>query len=162
MMQSQEFSVFVDVEGHAHFVGRLWSYFRNAQETASFEYDKSWLINPLRFSLEPALALYEGKFHTKKSLFGSIGDSAPDRCWRILTQRFEAEKNRVRNQKSHQLNEIDYLMLVNDKLRQGSLRFKKAHGGDFLSSDVKSIPLLADLSKLLVASCPSSKRYETE
>jgi serine/threonine-protein kinase HipA len=151
-MNSQEFPVFIDIEEQTHFVGRLWSYFRNGRETASFEYDKSWLINPLRFSLEPALALYEGKFHTEKSLFGSIGDSAPDRWGRILMKRFEAEKSKMTHQKPCQLNEIDYLMLVDDKLRQGSLRFKRANGEEFLSSGVKTIPLLTDLSKLLAAS----------
>jgi hypothetical protein len=30
---------------------------RGGKESASFEYDKSWLENPLRFSLEPALQL---------------------------------------------------------------------------------------------------------
>jgi serine/threonine-protein kinase HipA len=151
-MQSQEFLVFIDIEERTYFVGRLWSYFRNSRETASFEYDKSWLANPLRFSLEPALALYEGKFHTEKSLFGSIGDSAPDRWGRILIRRFEAEKSKAIHQKPRQLNEIDYLMLVNDRLRQGSLRFKRGNGEEFLSSDIKTVPLLTDLSKLLAAS----------
>jgi serine/threonine-protein kinase HipA len=124
-MLSQEFHVFVDIEENTYFVGRLWSYFRNNRETASFEYDKSWLSNPLRFSLEPALDLYEGKYHTEKSLFGSIGDSAPDRWGRILMRRFEAEKSKAKNQNPKSLNEIDYLTLVDDWLRQGSLRFKR-------------------------------------
>ncbi|MDR1208326.1 MAG: type II toxin-antitoxin system HipA family toxin [Holosporales bacterium] len=151
-MKSQEFLVFIDIEGRTYFVGRLWCYFRNGRETASFEYDQSWLTNPLRFSLEPALALSKGKFHTEKSLFGSLGDSAPDRWGRILMRRFEADRNKTQQQKPHQLNEIDYLILVNDKLRQGALRFKRANGEEFLSSDVKTVPLLTDLSKLLAAS----------
>jgi serine/threonine-protein kinase HipA len=151
-MQSQEFHVFIDIEENTYFVGRLWSYFRNNRETASFEYDKSWLSNSLRFSLEPALDLYEGKYHTEKSLFGSIGDSAPDRWGRILMRRFEAEKNKTKNHNPKSLNEIDYLMLVDDGLRQGSLRFKKPNCEEFLSSSGKSVPLLADLPKLLAAS----------
>jgi serine/threonine-protein kinase HipA len=152
MMKSQEILVFIDIEERTYFVGRLWSYFRNSRETASFEYDQSWLTNPLRFSLEPALALSKGKFHTEKSLFGSLGDSAPDRWGRILMRRFEAEKSKTQQRRPNQLNEIDYLTLVNDKLRQGALRFKLTNGEEFLSSDVKTVPLLADLSKLLMAS----------
>jgi transposase len=40
---------------------------------------KSWLAHPERFSLEPALKLGPGPFHTPsdKPLFGAIGDSAP-------------------------------------------------------------------------------------
>jgi serine/threonine-protein kinase HipA len=149
-MQSQEFYVYIDVDGNTYLVGRLWSYFRSGRETASFEYDKSWLSNLLRFSLEPALALYEGKYHTEKSLFGSIGDSAPDRWGRILMRRFEAERCREQNPRT--LNEIDYLILVDDNLRQGALRFRKPNSDKFLSSSAKTVPLLTDLPKLLAAS----------
>jgi serine/threonine-protein kinase HipA len=162
MMQTLEFLVFVDIEESTYFIGRLWSYFHNDRETASFEYDKSWLANPLRFSLEPALTLYEGKFHTEKNMFGSIGDSAPDRWGRILMRRFEAEKSKKTHQKPRQLNEIDYLTLVNDELRQGSLRFKRSDGGDFLSSDLKTVPLLTDLSRLLSASRSILENKEVE
>jgi serine/threonine-protein kinase HipA len=73
--------VYVDLNGIAHVVGRLWSRMRKAKESATFEYDKAWLANPERFSLEPALTLGPGPFHTAidKALFGAIGDSAPDR-----------------------------------------------------------------------------------
>ncbi len=39
-------------------------------------------------------------------------------------------------------------MLVDDELRQGSLRFKKPNSEEFLSSSKKTIPLLTDLSML--------------
>ena len=153
-MQSQEIHVFIEIEGVSHFVGRLWSYFRNNKESASFEYDKSWLQNPYRFSLEPALELYEGKYHTdsNKSIFGAFGDSAPDRWGRILMRKFEIERAKNKCESPKNLNEIDYLLLVNDHLRQGALRFKYSNGDEFLSSSKKSIPLLIDLPKLLSAS----------
>jgi serine/threonine-protein kinase HipA len=151
-MQSREFHVHIDIDGNICFVGRLWSYFRSGRETASFEYEKSWLSNPLRFSLEPALALYEGKYHSEKSLFGSMGDSAPDRWGRILMRRFEAERCRELKQNPRTLNETDYLTLVDDNLRQGALRFKKPNSDMFLSSSAKTVPLLTDLPKLLAAS----------
>ena len=46
--------VYVDINGVAHPVGRLWSRVRKSKESATFEYDKTWLANPERFSLEPA------------------------------------------------------------------------------------------------------------
>lgn len=46
---------YVDLDGVPHLTGRLWARARGGKETASFEYDKSWLENPLKFSLEPAL-----------------------------------------------------------------------------------------------------------
>lgn len=153
-MKSQEIHVFIEIDDALHFVGRLWSYFRNNKESASFEYDKSWLQNPHRFSLEPALALYEGKYHTdlNKSIFGAFGDSAPDRWGRVLMRKFEIERAKSKAESPRNLNEIDYLLMVNDRLRQGALRFKYNDEGEFLSSSEKSVPLLIDLPKLLFAS----------
>lgn len=65
-------------------VGRLWVRVRGDRESASFEYDRSWLSRPDCYSLEPALASGPGAFHTRKALFGAIGDSAPDRWGRVL------------------------------------------------------------------------------
>jgi serine/threonine-protein kinase HipA len=72
---------------------------RKGGEGTSFEYDPLWLQNPARFSLEPALALGAGQFHTVpgKSQFGSIGDSAPDRWGRTLMRL--AERRRARSEK---------------------------------------------------------------
>ncbi len=73
----REVLVYADLQGTPHFVGRLWSRTRKDQESATFEYDKSWLAHSERFSLEPALKLGPGPFHTAsgKPLFGAIGDS---------------------------------------------------------------------------------------
>jgi hypothetical protein len=37
---------------------------RRDRESATFEYDKNWFAHPERFSLEPALKLGPGPFHT--------------------------------------------------------------------------------------------------
>jgi serine/threonine-protein kinase HipA len=47
--------VYMDLDGVAHLVGRLWARVRKNKEGATFEYDDTWLQNPKRFSLEPAL-----------------------------------------------------------------------------------------------------------
>ena len=44
--------VYVDLQGMPHLVGRLWARLRKDRESATFEYDKSWLANPDRFSLD--------------------------------------------------------------------------------------------------------------
>jgi hypothetical protein len=51
----REVRAYVDLESVPHFVGHLWARTRGSKESASFEYDPSWLENPLKFSLEPAL-----------------------------------------------------------------------------------------------------------
>ena len=90
----KEVLVYVDLQGTPHLVGRLWTRMRKDRESATFEYDKSWLAHPERFSLEPALKLGPGPFHTPsdKPLFGAIGDSAPDRWGRVLMRRAERRR----------------------------------------------------------------------
>jgi serine/threonine-protein kinase HipA len=77
----REVLVYVDLQGKPYLVGRLWARIRKERESATFEYDQGWLAHPERFSLEPALKLGPGPFHTPSGqpLFGAIGDSAPDR-----------------------------------------------------------------------------------
>jgi hypothetical protein len=41
-----EILVYVDLQNTVHFVGRLWMRTRRDRESASFEYDKSWLSHP--------------------------------------------------------------------------------------------------------------------
>jgi len=90
----REVLAYVDLEGVPHFVGRLWARTRGNKESASFEYEPSWLKNSLRFSLEPALELGPGSYHTADDvpMFGAIGDSAPDRWGRgILTMAIDED-----------------------------------------------------------------------
>lgn len=49
--------VYLDLEGTPHLVGRLWAHTRKRKESASFEYDASWLQRPDHFSL--VLRLYQ-------------------------------------------------------------------------------------------------------
>ena len=90
----REVLVYVDLQGTPYLVGRLWARVRKDRESATFEYDKDWLPHAERFSLEPALKLGPGPFHTPsdKPLFGAIGDSAPDRWGRVLMRRAERRR----------------------------------------------------------------------
>ena len=89
-----EVLVYVDITGTPHLAGRLWARVRKGRESASFEYDPGWLEYADRFSLEPALALGPGPFHipSGKPLFGTLGDSAPDRWGRVLMRRAERRR----------------------------------------------------------------------
>ena len=145
---------YVDLDGAPHFVGRLWARARQKKESASFEYDPAWLQNPLSFSLEPALKLGPGPFHTADDtpMFGAIGDSAPDRWGRALMRRMERRRADREKQAPRTLFEIDYLLLVDDQTRAGALRFKAEEGGPFLrESGAGRVPPLVELPKLLSA-----------
>jgi serine/threonine-protein kinase HipA len=66
----RETLVYVDLDGVPHLMGRLWARTRKNKESAIFEYDKTWLENPARFSLESALQAGPGPFHTPAAYKG--------------------------------------------------------------------------------------------
>ena len=153
-MSDRELLVYVDLAGQAHYVGRLWARRARNRESASFEYDADWLANPTRFALEPALMLGGGPQHTQqgRALFGTFGDSAPDRWGRNLIQRHERQCAQEAKRAPRSLGEVDYLLGVSDIARQGALRFKEKPDGPFLASgDGANVPPLIRLGELLNA-----------
>jgi serine/threonine-protein kinase HipA len=124
------------------------------RESASFDYVEGWLRHDEHFALEPSLALTGGAFHTvaDQSLFGSIGDSSPDRWGRVLMRRAEAQRARSAGETQRTLGEADFLLGVNDEARQGALRFSDSPEGPFLApKEYRAIPPLVDLPELLSA-----------
>jgi serine/threonine-protein kinase HipA len=162
----KETLVYVDLDGVPHLMGRLWARVRKNKESATFEYDAAWLQHPARFSLEPALQLGPGPFHTPADtpMFGAIGDSAPDRWGRALMRRMERRRaEREGGGPPRTLQEIDFLLLVDDEARQGALRFAGRDGGPFLREEgVKRIPPLVELPKLLAAAEHVIEEKETD
>jgi serine/threonine-protein kinase HipA len=153
-VKDKDVLVYLDLEGEPVPVGRLWARMRKRRDSATFEYDQGWLERPDRFALEPALQLGPGPFHTSpdKPIFGAIGDSAPDRWGRVLMRRAERRRAERAGQTPRTLREIDYLLMVNDEVRQGALRFALQPGGPFLAADdAKPIPPLVELPRLLSA-----------
>jgi serine/threonine-protein kinase HipA len=161
----KEALVYVDLDGTPHLMGRLWARVRKQQESATFEYDEGWLRNPARFSLEPALQLGPGPFHTAADMpmFGAIGDSAPDRWGRTLMRRMERRRAEREGSAPRTLQEIDYLLLVDDEARLGALRFAECAGGPFLREEgAKRIPPMVELPKLLSAAEHVMEDKDTE
>jgi serine/threonine-protein kinase HipA len=164
-MMEKDVLVYVDLDGVPHLVGRLWSRVRKNKEGATFEYHEAWLEHPNRFSLEPALKLGPGPFHTvaDSPMFGAIGDSAPDRWGRALMRRMERRRAEHEGQAPRTLHEMDYLLLVDDEARAGALRFAETEGGPFLrQEEVKRIPPLVELPKLLSAAEHVIEETDTE
>ena len=151
----REALVCVDLDGTPHLAGRLWTRLRKGRESATFEYDPPWLQHPARFSLEPALTLGPGSFHTPAgiAMFGAIGDSAPDRWGRALMRRMSRRLAEREGRAVRPLQEVDYLLMVDDEARQGALRFAERADGPFLREpDAHRIPPLIALPRLLSAS----------
>ena len=146
--------VYVDLDGVPQLVGRLWTKVRTGKERATLEYDAQWLRHHARFSLEPALTLGEGAFHTEAgiAMFGAIGDSAPDRWGRTLMRRMARREAERQGHAVRTLFEMDYLLMVDDEARQGALRFSAGIGTPFLREhDDRRIPPLIELPRLLAA-----------
>jgi serine/threonine-protein kinase HipA len=150
----REVLVYIDTRDGPCLAGRLWARTRKNRQSATFEYDPGWLDHSERFSLEPALTLGPGPFHTPsdKPLFGALGDSAPDRWGRALMRRAERRRAERAGETPRTLTEIDYLLMVNDEARQGALRFALKEGGPFLATQAGNpIPPLIELPRLLSA-----------
>ena len=162
-MEKQVF-VYLELQGAPHLVGRLWMRMRRDRESATFEYEKGGLTHPERFSLEPALKLGPGPFHTPSDqpLFGAIGDSAPDRWGRVLMRRAERRRAESQGQTPRTLREIDYLLMVDDEARMGALRFAENQGGPFLADyGTTRIPPLIELPRLLSAADHATSNTDT-
>jgi serine/threonine-protein kinase HipA len=157
--------IYLDSQGRQLLVGRLWMRTRKDRESATFEYDRNWLAHPERFSLEPGLKLGPGPFHTAsdRTLFGAIGDSAPDRWGRVLMRRAERRRAEREGQTPRTLREIDYLLMVDDEARMGALRFSEREGGPFLADyGPKKIPPLIELPRLLSAAGRALSETDTD
>ena len=95
-----------------------------------------------------------GPFHTPADtpMFGAIGDSAPDRWGRALMRRMERRRAEREGAPPRTLQEMDFLLMVDDQVRQGALRFAEHEGGPFVrEAGDKRIPPLIELPKLLSA-----------
>jgi serine/threonine-protein kinase HipA len=151
---NREIEVFVDLDGKPFLVGRLWSRANKGRESASFEYDETWIRSKSRFPLEPLLTIDAGVHHTQpgRPLFGAIGDSAPDRWGRALMKRAERRSAEREGRMPRTLMEIDFLLMVDDTIRQGALRFREKGTSEFLSNRERRIPPLIELPRLLAAS----------
>lgn len=146
-----DFEVHLDLHGRMRRVGLARSNRVRGGETIMFEYDRAWLEDPERFSLEPALALTRGAFAPPAGFatFGSIGDSAPDAWGRRLMQRAERRMAERESRAVRTLAESDYLLGVADATRLGALRFRWAGEEQFQAPTRAGVPALIELGRLL-------------
>ncbi len=151
-MASRVIEVFLSVGDGNVLVGTLRSTVRGTKETSSFEYSKDWLQYDGNFALDPELPLVAGQIYAKNTTFGAFEDTAPDRWGRKLMLRNEARLAEQEKRPARTLNNIDYILGVNDFARQGALRFKDTGSDVFLTpSDSDPIPPLVHLPALLAA-----------
>jgi serine/threonine-protein kinase HipA len=156
--------VHIDLAGETRRLGVLRRHPARRTETVTFEYDDTWLRDPRRFSIEPALGLSRAPFAPARGqpMFGSIGDSAPDTWGRRLMQRAERRQATRENRAVRTLSETDYLLGVSDETRLGSLRFRRAGEVVFQAPARAGVPPLIELGRLLSITERVLKDEETD
>jgi len=152
--------VYISIQGSTQRVGTLFRQATRCRESVSFSYHEDWLKDPQRFSLEPALRVGQGMFHTgvDRSIFGSIGDSSPDTWGRRLMQRAERRRATIDGRPPRTLHETDYLLGVTDISRLGAMRFKLMDGDEYQKPISDGVPGFIQLGRLL----QSAERIERE
>lgn len=130
-------------------VGRLRFESDGRRQHSQFEYADEWLAASDHFALSPGLPLREGShFSTGKedkrsALSGCFADAAPDAWGRALMTKALGGG----------LSEFDYLVLSDDRTRQGALRFL-GEDMESLSDLTPPIPRLVELERFARA-CPA-------
>ena len=158
---------------HSRPVGFLRYNAQGARENASFEYDPAWLAAPDRYALEPGLPLVAGpQFHRRAqngSLFHAvIADTEPD-GWgkRVILRDHAKQRQQARSvdlaSDGRQLNELDFLLAVDDFSRVGALRFQDEHGIFQRTAEEgrRTAPPLIELADLFAASRAVETNSET-
>lgn len=124
-------------------VGRLRFESDGRRQHSQFEYANDWLAAPDRFALSPGLPLREGSHFSsgredkRSALPGCFADAAPDSWGRALMTKALGGG----------LSEFDYLVLSDDRTRQGALRFL-GDDREPLSDLTPPIPRLVELERL--------------
>ena len=141
-------------------IGKLFCINARGRENYSFEFSDNWLSNYYNLFLDPDLFNGRGRQFVSgdKKIFGFLSDCAPDRWGRTLMKRKEVILARTEERAIRELNELDFILGVNDESRVGGLRFKKENGDDYLSvKDNFNVPPFESLRKLQHASLEFEK-----
>jgi len=144
-----------------------------ARESAAFEYDANWLSARDRFSIDPALQLVPGaQFHKKTrggSIFhSSIADTEPDGWGKRIILRDHAKRMQEARRAGAELdtqplNDLDFLLEVDDASRVGALRFQDEERIFRRASEPgrRTAPPLIELASLAAASRSVETNSET-
>lgn len=154
-------------------VGLLHYNQEGARENAAFEYDAGWLAAPDAFAIDPAIPLIAGpQFHAKTSdgsvFHGAIADTEPDGWGKRVIHRDHAKRRQEARRlgdavDARRLNDMDFLLAVDDVSRIGALRFADEEGIFQRATEDgrRTAPPLIELRHLLAASRAVEANTET-
>ena len=147
------------------------------REHSTFAYDATWLHDTAtRFAISPDLPLVAGNQFRKapsrddSTLHFAFADTEPD-GWgcRVIARDRAKRRHAARNDgnplSAPELNELDYLLGVDDVSRIGAIRLSDPDSGNFLRAvqdTDRGTPPLIELSQLMAASRAVETNTETE
>jgi len=117
-------------------MGTLSTHQGKGKKTFSFKYNEAWLATEKQFLFDTDITWHTGQqFPIGKNNFGIFNDAMPDTWGRTLMKRREAQLAKEENRTAKNLQDLDFLLGVNDESRMGGLRFKLNENGPFLNND---------------------------
>lgn len=131
-------------------MGILAAHQAKGRKLFSFEYDADWMATEKQFLFDPDITWNKGlQFPAGKTIFGIFNDAMPDTWGRTLMKKREAQLAKEEKRNARNLNELDFLLGVNDESRMGALRFKLEEQGAFLNNDrIHSTPPWTSIREL--------------
>lgn len=157
--------MYIDLGGRTRRFGLARSNRARSPETILFEYDRAWLDDSDRFSLEPALALTRGAFAPPAGLatFGSIGDSAPDTPGSPFRAARRTPPRRPRRpRRSHACRKRLFARRRRRNATLRALRFRWVGDETFQAPARAGVPALIELGQLLQITVRILRDEETD
>lgn len=119
----------------------------------NFEYSAGFLADPNNYPLSPDLPLHAGFIAAPmtRPVFMAFADTQPDAWGRKLIQ---ADSRRIAKEEGHRWSppsQLDLLLHVPDRTRQGAIRFREGTDGPFLAVPRAALPTFVDLEQLVLA-----------
>lgn len=159
-MEEKVYVYFDDDVNKRKLIGYLYFNFINGNQIYSFEFDKDFLKDGYNnIFLDNNLYPYTSRQYLPKNkrIFDFLSDLAPDRWGRTLIKRREAINAKIENRDKRTLNEIDYLIQVEDVSRMGAIRLS-LDGMNYLSNEEnRKVPPFEFIRKLEAASLEYEK-----
>jgi len=133
-----------------NYTGKCYWTEKRSRMSSVFSYDEDYLSGSNNWNISPDLSLIAGAQASRTGLPGAFRDASPDRWGQNLIRHRHLHESKRSGNTPRTINEIDYLLGVNDSSRQGDLRFSLKKGGIFQHPS-EDIPKLISLPKLLNA-----------
>ena len=154
-MEEKIYVYFDDDVSRKQLIGYLYFAFVNGNEIYSFEFSNDFLKSDFnKLFLDVNLYPYSSRQYLPKNkkIFDFLSDLAPDRWGRTLIKKREVIRAKEEGRRTKALNEIDFLLQVDDESRMGAIRLS-LDGINYLSNEKNmEVPPFEYIRKLESAS----------